>query len=401
MRDSSRGSSEGRRNTWIRELLVVAEVATACILLVGGGLLLKSFSRVLDVDLGFQPQGVVAWRVDSNQDFETRQEAVAFYDQLVERVENLPGVEAVGLTDCMPLGRNRSWTVRPYGKVYGEGERVPTAFPRIVDHRYLPAMEIPLLAGRQFTPDDDQDDAPVMIINETAARVLFPGQDPVGQFASLGGDSPWEVVGVVADVRHQSLETGSGLEMYLPNTIMMWGTLDMVVRSPLPVEALLGPVRGVIRATDPTIPTGDYQTLTAVVNRAVSPRRFTLLLLGSFAGTALLLAALGIYGVLSYNVSQRIPEIGIRMALGESGGQVLGRVVGRTMALAGVGATVGLAGSFALSRLMASMLFGVEATDGVTFVSMTAALLLVSALAGFLPARRAARTDPMVALRAE
>jgi ABC-type antimicrobial peptide transport system permease subunit len=202
-------------------------------------------------------------------------------------------------------------------------------------------------------------------------------------------------------VRHQSLEEGSGIEMYLPMGVRGWGTLDMVVRSPLPVEALLGPVGGVIQAADPSMPTGDFQTLTSVVDRAVSPRRFTLLLLGAFAGTALILAALGIYGVLSYTVSQQIPEIGIRMALGESGGQVLGRVVGRTMILAGVGATIGTLGALGLSRLMASLLYGVEATDGATFVSMTVILLTVSALAGYIPARRASRTDPMVALRAE
>lgn len=206
---------------------------------------------------------------------------------------------------------------------------------------------------------------------------------------------------MVADVRHQSLEEGSGIEMYMPMTQMGWGTLDMVVRSPLPSEALLGPVRRAIRATDPTMPTGDFQTLNSVVDRAVSPRRFTLLLLGGFAGTALLLAALGIYGVLSYTVSQRIPEIGIRMALGESGGQVLGRVVGRTMVLAGIGAVIGVAGSLALSRLMASLLYGVEPTDARTFLTMTAVILTVSALAGYLPARKASRTDPMVALRAE
>jgi ABC-type antimicrobial peptide transport system permease subunit len=175
----------------------------------------------------------------------------------------------------------------------------------------------------------------------------------------------------------------------------------MVVRSPLPVEALLGPVAGAIRGADPSMPTGDFQTLTSVVDRAVSPRRFTLLLLGAFAGTALILAALGIYGVLSYSVSQRIPEIGIRMALGESGGQVLGRVVGRTMALAGVGVVLGAVGSVLLSSLLGTLLYGIEATDFGTFLSMTGILLVVSALAGYLPARRASKTDPMVALRAE
>jgi len=215
------------------------------------------------------------------------------------------------------------------------------------------------------------------------------------------GGGEYEVVGVVADVRHKFLEEDSGIEMYFPMGQQGWPTLEMVVRSRLPVETLLGPVGEAIRATDPAMPTGDFRTLSSIVDRAVSPRRFTLLLLVGFAGTALLLAALGIYGVLSYTVNQRVPEIGIRMALGESSGQVLGRVVARTMALAGVGAALGIGGSLALSRLMASLLYGVEATDAWTFLSMTAVLLSVSALAGYFPARRASRTDPMVALRVE
>jgi predicted permease len=400
MRESSRGSSGGRRQLWIREVLVVAEVAAACILLVGGGLLLKSFTRVLDVDLGFEPQNVVAWRVDTNMSFEDPEARVAFYDQLVSNVQALPGIEAVGLSDVLPLGRNRTWSLRPRGAVYGEGERTPVAYPRIVDHRYIPAMGIELLSGRQLSVDDRNEETPVLILNESGARQLFPDEEAVGQFVTMGGPD-WEVVGVVEDVRHQSLEEGSGIEMYLPMAIVGWGTLDMVVRSPLPVEALRGPVSGVIQAADPSMPTGDFQTLTSVVDRAVSPRRFTLLLLGAFAGTALILAALGIYGVLSFTVSQRIPEIGIRMALGESGGQVLGRVVGRTMVLAGVGVGLGAVGSVLLSSLLASLLYGVEATDFGTFMSMVGLLLLVSALAGYLPARRASRTDPMVALRAE
>ena len=185
MRESSRGSSGGRIQAWIREVLVVAEVAAACILLVGGGLLLKSFSRVLDVNLGFQPQNVVAWRVDTNLPFEDQESSVTFYDQLVAGVEALPGVEAVGLSDVLPLGRNRTWSIQAVGTVYSEDNPSPGAFPRIVDHRYIPTMEIPLLAGRQFTLDDRNEEAPVMIINESGARRLFPDQEAVGRMVSL------------------------------------------------------------------------------------------------------------------------------------------------------------------------------------------------------------------------
>ncbi len=222
----------------------------------------------------------------------------------------------------------------------------------------------------------------------------------MGQFLDLYGNE-LEVVGVAADVRHRSLEQGSGIEMYLPMTQRGFGQLHMVVRSSLPPHSLFSGVRAAIQANDPTMPTGDFRTVDAVVDLAVSPRRFTLLLLGSFAGTALLLAALGIYGVLSYLVSQRIPEIGIRMALGETGGQVLGRMVLRTMTLAVFGVAIGGVGSIIVSRLLVSLLYGVAPTDALTFVSVVGLLLSVSALAGFLPGWRASKTDPMVALRAE
>ena len=399
LRDSSRGASEGRRQTGVREVLVVAEVALACILLVAGGLLLRSFASVLNVELGFEPDGVVAWRVDTNRPFDDLPSRVTFYEQLVANIQAVPGVEAVGLSDCLPLGRNRSWGIRAMDQP-DDAEHRYSAFPRIVDHRYLAAMEIPLLSGRHFNSQDTWETGRVVIINRTGAERMFPGEDPVGRFLLIGGPE-WEVVGVVESVRHQSLEQAASIEMYMPLTQMRWNTLDMVVRSRLPAQSLLGGVRAAIQATDPTMPTGDFQTLNAVVDRAVSPRRFTLILLGAFAGAALLLAALGIYGVLSYTVSQRIPEIGIRMALGETGGQVLGRVVARTMTLAVLGVAIGAGGSLVVSRLIGSLLYGVGSGDPLTFVSMSAVLLSVAALAGFLPARRASRTDPMVALRFE
>ncbi|MGW8265759.1 MAG: ABC transporter permease [Longimicrobiales bacterium] len=399
MNDSSRGSSEGRRSTALREGLVVAEVALSCVLLVGGGLLLRSFSEVLDVELGYEPADAMSWRVDTNTPFESRTEAASYYDQLLANVLAVPGVEAAGLSDCLPLGRNRTWGIRAQGVVYEEG-RNPSVFPRIIDHRYLQAMEIPLRAGRYFTADDTDDTRGVLVINESAAREIFPDREPLGGII-LMGEEEWEVVGIVGDVRHQALEQASGGEMYMPMTQAGYPTLEMVVRSPLPPETLIPGIRAALESTDPTLPTGDFHTLESVVDQAVSPRRFTLILLGSFAGTALLLAALGIYSVLSYSVSRRVPEIGIRMALGESGKQVLGRVVARTMTLAGIGILIGGIGSFVASRLIASLLYGIEPTDPLTFGAMVAILLSAAALAGFLPARKASRTDPIAALRVE
>lgn len=209
-----------------------------------------------------------------------------------------------------------------------------------------------------------------------------------------------QVVGVVADVRHQSLEQDAGLEMYLPMTQESdWSAMELVVRSSLPPASFAAGVRAALRASDPNMPTADFHTLESIVDRAVSPRRFIVLLLAAFAGTALLLAALGIYGVLSYSVAQRTPEIGIRMALGESEARVMKGVMGRTMMLACTGIAIGATASFAAARLIGSMLYGVEATDVLTFTAMAAVLLVVSALAGYMPARRASRTEPLVALR--
>jgi predicted permease len=397
--DSSRGSSGGKRGTKVREALVVTEVTLACVLLVFGGLFLKSFQNVLDVELGFQPTEAVGWTVSTTRSFETLEEANTFFHGLIAKVEAVPGVESAGLIDALPLGRNRTWgSIRALGMEY-EDDELQSAFPHIVDHRYLSTLRVPLVAGRHFTAGDTQDTQNVVILNESAAKAVFRGQDPIGRtVVNIGRE--FEVVGVVADVRHQSLEQTAGWQMYFAFTqIGDFQTLDMVVRSRLPVETLVPGVAAALHATDPTIPTDEYQSLTEVVDRSVSPRRFMLVLLGAFGGIALLLAALGIYGVLSYSVTERIPEIGIRMALGESGPSVQRRVVGRTMALAGTGIAIGAIGSFVGTRLIGSLLYGVSPADPVTFGAMAMILLSVAALAGYLPARRASRTDPTAAFR--
>lgn len=398
LKESSRSATDNRRRSAVREVLVVAEVALACVLLVGAGLLLRSFVSVLDVDLGFRPQGVVMWELSPNRDFESHEARTAFHRELVARVEAVPGVEHVGLTDTPPLGRNRGWQIRAEGVFYEEGQ-APTAFPRIVDSRYLRTMGIPMVAGRQFTAGDDGESYRVAILNRTAAETLFPAQDPIGRTALVAGERV-QVVGVVDDVRHQSLEEESGLEVYLPLAQNDdFSTLAMVVRSRLPVESLAGSVGAALQAAAPSMPVHDYRALTAVVDRAISPRRFILAVLGVFAATALLLTALGIYAVLSYSVGQRIREIGIRMALGESAAGIRRRVVGRTMLLTGTGVVIGAVGSLVASRLIRPLLFGVESGDVLTFVGAASLLFLVSALAGYLPSRRASRLDPVVALR--
>lgn len=398
--DAGRGSSVGRGGTWLRESLVVSEVALACVLLIGGGLLMRSFFAVLDVDLGFQQENALAWRVDSARQFETGEERLAYFDRIVRSVESVPGVEEVGFSDTLPLGRNRGWGIRVVGVEYDDSNCCPGALPRLVDPGYLQAMRIPLVEGRYFTPDDDLESAPVIILNEHAARELFPDvASPINRMLNVNGQE-FRLAGVVGDVRHSSLEEESGNEMYLlvtqnPN---WWGAVELVVRSPLPPESLAGGVRAAIRSVDADLPASDFQTLEDIVDRSVSSRRFTLLLIQAFACTALLLASLGIYGVLSYSVSQRTREVGIRMALGARASRVRRQVVLRTLTLAAIGIAVGWVGALALSRLIASLLYGIEPTDPLTYVAVTALLVGIAALAGYFPARRASKVDPMTVL---
>ncbi len=261
-------------------------------------------------------------------------------------------------------------------------------------------MKIPLRAGRTFTAHDTAESEKVVIINENAARRLWPDRDAVGQIA-LAGPGEVRVVGVVANVRHSSLEETAGLEMYFPVTQVGSGSVEMVVRTKRPPEAIAPEVRAAMRAVEPSLPTAEFRTLTDMVDHAVSPRRFVVLLLGSFAALALVLASLGIYGVVSYSVAQRTREIGIRMALGASAGNVQLRVLRETMLLAIAGGVLGVFGAIATSRLIESLLYGVQPGDAVTFAAMIGTLTVVAALAGYLPARRASRIDPMSALRAE
>ena len=400
LNEASRGASGGRKSGMVREALVVGEVALAFILLVSGGLLLRSFVGLLDVDLGFRPSGAMMWQLDAGRDFPNDTVRRAYYENILERVRELPGVDVVGATDTPPLGRNRGWGIRARGVVYDDNNRAPGVFPRIVDGDYLRAMQIPLVSGRLLSRDDRPDTRRVVVINKTAAQRLFPGKEAVGEYVLIGGGDAREVVGVVTDVRHQALDQDSGLEAYIPYTqISDYGTLAMVVRSRVPAPALAKRVQATLNAADASLPVSDFQSLDAVVDRAVSPRRFILMILGGFAGAALLLAALGIYAVLSYSVSQRVREIGIRMALGESVTSVRRRVVGRTMLLAASGVVIGAVLSFGASRLLRTLLYGVGPTDPLSFVGTATLLVAVSAIAGFLPALRASRTDPIVALR--
>jgi putative ABC transport system permease protein len=397
---SQRGSSEGKGHIWIRGALVVSEIAFACVLLVGAGLLIRSFMRVLDVDLGFRPESAATLRIDPSSQYSTQAQQNAYFNEALRRVKDVPGIEAAGLTDALPLGHNRAWGAGAKGQTYKDNE-YPSAFVRIVSDGYIKAMGMTLRRGRDFTERDTPSSKPVILINESLARRLWPGQDPIGQTILGGCGADRQVVGVVGDVRHIALEQTSGSEMYLPiRQCQDYGSVDLVVRSRLPLPAFASSVEATLRAIEPNLPKGSFRPIQQLVDTAVSPRRFIVLLLAGFAGFAVILASLGIYGVISYSVNQRTQEIGIRMALGASTGDVQGRIVLQTLGLAVTGLLLGVVASSALSRALSGLLFGVTSTDPVAFFGTMAALLVVAALAGYLPARAASRIDPMVALRA-
>jgi predicted permease len=283
-----------------------------------------------------------------------------------------------------------------------ERGRTPSTFVRIVSDGYPAALGIPLRAGRDIAPTDTPASEPVIVINETLARTLWPGQDPIGKIILNACAPERRVVGVVGDVRHLALEQASGNEMYIP--MRQCGdrsSYDLVVRSAQSVGPLARAIREALKPVAPTLAGNDFRTLQQIVDKSVSPRRFTVLLLGAFAAFALVLASLGIYALISYSVNQRTQEIGIRMALGATTGSVRRQIVGQTLQLTAIGVIVGAATSWALARGLEGLLYEVTASDPQTFLGMLLVLTLVATLAGYLPARRASSIDPMVALRSE
>jgi len=399
LKESNRGSSTGKGHAWIRSGLVVSEIAFACVLLVGAGLLIRSFLRVLDVNLGFQPARGVTMRIDPSSRYRTQDQKNAYFTEALRLVKGIEGVEGAGLTDALPLGHNRTWGVGAKGVVYSR-DNYPEAFVRIISDGYFRAMGIPMLEGRDLTARDLPTTEKVIVINATLAHRLWPGRDAIGQIVNADVDR--RVVGVVGDVRHLALEQASGSEMYLPmRQTQDYGSVDLVVRTSLPAAPLAASVRVALAPIEPNLPAHEFRTLQQLVDKAVSPRRLVVLLLTGFSAFALILASLGIYGVVSYSVGQRTQEIGIRMALGASASDLQARIIFQTLGLAAVGMLIGAVASWALARTLTGLLYEVTSTDPLTFGVMLIVLTVVAAVAGYLPARRASRIDPMIALRAE
>jgi predicted permease len=401
LKDSGHGSSAGRKHEAVRTALVITEVALACVLLVGAGLLLRSFLKVLDIDLGFQPDQAASMRVDYDDSAPTEEASAlkrgTIFEQVIARVSALPGVKAAGIVDYLPLGTNRAWGAPvPQGKTFPEGA-LPSPLVYVCTPGYMEAMGM-RVHGRDFSWEDGPKSQQVVMINAAAARVYWPGEDAVGKVL-MSGTTELHVIGVVDDVHASSVEAEKGWQIYYPVTQANPNNAQLVIRSQVPPATLAGSVLRALRELNPNQPAAEFQPLRTIVDRAVSPRRFFMLLVGIFAGLGLLLASLGIYGVIAYGVTRQTQEIGIRMALGATRGRVQRTVLGRTLGMVLLGIVVGTVASFAAARMIASLLFGTEPTDPMTYLGMIALLIAVALVAGYLPARRASRIDPLVALR--
>ena len=396
LKDSGQRTSDSRQHERTRAILVISEIALACVLLVSAGLLLRSFLRVLDVDLGFEPTRAAALKVDYD-DGDSAEKRSAIFQQILRRIEAVPGVEAAGMVDYLPLGQNRCWgTPHAKGTTYDRGElSCPLVY--VITPGYLRAMGM-RVRGRDFSWEDAPTGEKVIILNETVARVLWPGEDAVGKIAVASG-ADRRVIGVIADAHQSNVEGVAGWQMYFPATQAGPNGAELVVRTKLPPATLATSVIGALRELNPNQPASEFQPIQRIVDRAVSPRRFFMLLVVFFAVLGLTLAALGVYGVISYSVTRRTQEIGIRMALGATHTRVQLDVIRETLRLALVGIIVGTMVSVAVAKGIASLLFGTRPTDSITFMGMIVLLSAIALLAGYFPARRASRIHPMIALR--
>jgi predicted permease len=414
LKDASRGSA-GASAVWgrgqnLRQLLVVAELALSVTLLIGAGLLIRSFTHLQNVSPGFNPSNVLTLELTmTGRKYNDADAILQAYKQLWERLAALPGVTAAGGVSALPLSQMMAWgPITVEGRTAPEGEKFINADIRIVGGEYFKAMDIPLIQGRLFSQELDTRTSPrVVIIDGRMARQFWPGENPIGRRIRTGGfdvtpDTPWmTIVGVVNSVKQDALDAESRIAYYRFQGQAPSRAMNVVVRSATDPSGLSGAVTGAIRTLDPDLPIYKMRTMEERVEASLAERRFSMLLLTLFAMLALGLAAIGIYGVMSYLVSQGARELGIRLALGAAPRDVLLLVVRQGMSISVAGMVLGLAGAFALTRFMRTLLYGVQASDPVTFAAIAAILTLVALVACFVPARRAARIDPMVSLRTE
>jgi len=404
LKDGGRAGSAAR-GARIRSVFVVVETALALILLVGSGLLLRSFVALMRVDPGFDPAHTMTVKVSiptAKYGDAARQQS--FFNQLFEKIGALPGVTAAGGTSFLPIaGLGAATGFEIVGQPKPAAGQGPVTDVRVITHDYFKAMGVPLLRGRAFDSRDSGTNVRRVIVNQALARKHFPNEDPIGKsiVVSWNDEAPDEIIGVVGDVRQQNLETEARATIYWPPGRFTYPFMSVAIRTAGDPRNVVAGAVAALHDLDPNVAAADVKTMDAIIDESVAQRRLTMLLLSIFAGVALVLAAVGIYGVIGYSVSQRTQEIGIRMALGAQRAGVLRMVVGQAMALAAVGILAGAAGAWGLTRLMQKLLFGVEPSDPATFVSVAAVLALVAGVAASIPGLRATRVDPVIALRSE
>ena len=414
LKEGGRGTSVGRSHQRVRASLVVAQVALALVLLAGAGLLLRSFQRVLQVDPGFRPQKVITAAVSlSPTQYSTAAQARSFYTELEEKLAGMPGVAAAGLSSDLPTKANWNHVFSVDGYAPPPGAGLNISWHSVVLGDYFRAMGIPLIRGRLFTPTDDAAGQRVVIISQSIVEKYFHGRDPIGGRLKWGvpqSTDPWlNVVGVVGDIKQGSLDATTLPHTYTPflqrsDGEMKAGTglaMNMVVRTSGNPSSAAASMRAAVWSLDRQVPVSDIRTMEQVISQSTASRRFNMLLVGFFAVAALLLAAVGLYGVMSYSVSQRTHEIGVRMTLGARRADVLRMVLGSGITLVLIGVAIGVAGALVASRLLTSFLFEVRPSDPITFAAVALVLAAVALVASMAPALRATRVDPMIALRNE
>ena len=398
-----KGGPGGSRGGRLRSALVVSEIALALILLIGSGLLIKSFILLQRVDPGFNPEHLITLRLILNRtSYPNPPQLTVFYSQLLDRVKAVPGAQSAGLISTLPLsGNNTDTNFLIEGQPPPPQNQEPVAWYNSVSPDYFRAMELRVIKGRSFTAFDNEKSPLVVIISETLARRYFPNEESLGKRIGSGPDRWREIVGVVKDVKHFGLDADTPPTMYFPMSQVPARAMNLVVRTSGDPLSLAPSLRAQVWAGDRNLAIANLSDMKGLVSGSVIQQRFILLLLACFATLALLLAAVGIYGVMSYAVTQRTHEIGIRMALGASMAEVLKLILRNGIVLTLTGVAIGLALAFALTRLMTTLLFGVAPTDAMTFALVSGGLVLVALLACFIPARRATKVDPLVALRYE
>ena len=409
LKSGTRGGAGGENKGRFRNALIMAEVALALVLLISAGLLIQSFARLGRVQPGLRTERLLTARIGlSDVGYPKNENVIGFFDQLLPRVRAIPGVESASVILPLPLsGSNMVTSFDNEDHPTPEGQR-PAAPVRIIGTDYFKTTGVPVRGGRVFDDRDQYTSAPVVIVNERFAQKYFPGQNVLGKriqpgFAADDSGEKWrEIVGVVGNVKHLSLKNEDSPEMYLPRTQIPIGVMSLVVRTKVSdPTAITNSIRKELAALDATIPLMSVKVFDEYISKSLARPRFNTLLLSIFAATALILTAIGIYGVLAYSVAQRTSEIGIRIALGAGKSSIFRLIVGQAMTLVGISVAVGLAGAFAATRLLSSLLFGVGASDPGTFAGIVVLVSAVAFIAAWLPARRATRVNPIIALRAE